>query len=201
MIRNLVFDMGNVMIHYDPHHFIQRSGITDPAEAALLYREVFGSVEWTLMDWGRMDEPALEEKALPNLPESLRDTARGLIHRWNEPILPMEGMAALVKKCKEAGFKIYLLSNVSRRLHQYWTDIPGHEHFDGMVVSADLNQVKPLPCIFRHLLDRYQLKPEECLFIDDISLNVSGAMQLGMQGFLFRGDAEELEKHIFQQQQ
>jgi len=197
MIRNVVFDMGNVLIHFKPERFIKRMGITDQQAGQLLIREVFGSVAWSLMDWGVMDEAACEREVLPRLPEALRAPARQLIHRWDQPIMPMEGMAAFVRRCKEAGLGIYLLSNASGRLHDYWPDIPGSPLFDGVVVSADHRCVKPMPQIFDYLLNRFGLAAPECLFIDDMPINVAGAMTVGMQGFLFRENVAELERRVF----
>ena len=56
--------------------------------------------------------------------------------------------------------------------------------------------VKPMPEIYRHVLDTYDLLPEESLFIDDMPMNVSGALQVGMDGFVFRGDAEALRQYL-----
>lgn len=197
MIRNLVFDMGNVLIHFNPRYFVKRLGAMDPHTEDLLVREVFGSLAWSLMDWGAIDEAECERRVLLRLPQALWETARQLIHHWTSPIVPMEGMESFVHKCKEAGYGIFLLSNASRRLHTYWPDIPASGLFDGMVVSADLQCVKPMPEIYRHLLEKYNLIPEECLFIDDMAINVAGAMQVGMQGFVFHKNVDELDQRVF----
>lgn len=199
MIRNLVFDMGNVLIYFNPRHFIKHFGITDPQMEELLLREVYGSVEWVLMDWGTMNEEECEHRVLPRLPQHLWPVARNLIHWWDRPILPVPGMDAFVRRCKEAGYGIYLLSNASGRHSTYWNRVPVSDLFDGLVISSDVYMVKPLPDIYRHLLKKYQLVAEECLFIDDMPLNVAGALQVGMQGFVFRDDAEELDKFVFGQ--
>ena len=69
--------------------------------------------------------------------------------------------------------------------------------FDGLVVSSDVRLVKPLPDIYHHLLDRFQLQAEECLFVDDMPLNIDGALQVGIPGFVFRDNVEELEQRVF----
>ena len=60
MIRNIVFDMGNVMIRFDPGYFITREGITDPADRKLVMNELFQSVEWAQMDSGVLTEETAE---------------------------------------------------------------------------------------------------------------------------------------------
>lgn len=192
MIRNLVLDMGNVLLNYTPRHFIEREGISDPAEAELLMREVFQSVEWSMMDWGAMTEEEVEPCILARLPERLHAAANRFIFSWNEPAEPIEGMAALIRECRERGMGIYLLSNASERLYAYFGTIPGNECFDGLVVSATEKCVKPMPEIYRRLLEKYDLKAEECLFVDDIPINVSGAILCGMQGHVFDGNVEKL---------
>ena len=116
-----------------------------------------------------------------------------LILRWERPILPIPGMADFVRDCRRAGYGIYLLSNASRRLHQYWTGIPGHEYFDGEFVSADYQLVKPDQSIYRKFCQVFELEPRECLFIDDFPLNIEGAVTAGWQGIVFH-DVEDLRK-------
>ena len=196
MIRNVVFDMGNLLHVFSPSHFIDRAGVTDPKDKELLMRELFRTVEWSLMDWGAMTEAESAAAILPRLPERLREIAHDLIFRWEEPSEPVPGMAELIRDCRAKGLGIYLLSNATERLYTYFNGIPGHEYFDGIVVSATEKCVKPMPEIYHALLNRYGLKAEECLFVDDVPINVSGAMLCGMQGYVFDGDAEALRKKI-----
>lgn len=196
MIKNIVFDMGNVLINFNQRHFIEREGITDPADAELLMRELFLSIEWSMMDWGAMTEDESEPCILARLPERLHAVGHKMICGWNVPAEPIPGMAALIRDCKENGMGIYLLSNATERLYSYFDTIPGHECFDGLVVSATEKCVKPMPEIYHSLLNRFGLKAEECLFVDDIPINVTGAMHCGMQGFVFNNNAEALRKKI-----
>lgn len=195
MIRNIIFDMGNVLIRYDPEYFIERSGIRDPQDKALLLKEVSHSPEWSLMDYGRLTEPEMEEYAYSRLPEHLHQAARDLIYHW-ENREPIPGMAELVRDCKKAGLGVYLLSNASFRQPDYWADIPGSEYFDGVMVSAFEGCVKPSAEIFRRLLERFCLKAEECLFVDDMPENVAGSKRAGIEGFVFQGDAAALRRAI-----
>ena len=196
MIKHLILDMGNVMLQFAPDLFIQDLGISDPEIHSLLRREVFQSLEWSLLDWGMKDEATAAEAICPRLPEELRDTARDLIFRWDDPIRPIPGMADLVRDCKAAGMGVYLLSNASVRLPEYWPRVPGQELFDGIVVSALVRCVKPMPEIYHQVLDTYGLRAEECLFVDDLPMNVAGAAHVGMAGFVFRGNVAELRKEI-----
>lgn len=195
MIRNIIFDMGNVLIRYDPEYFIGRAGIKDPQEKALLLSEIYRSPKWALMDYGQWTEKDLEAYVLPRLPVHLHKVVPGLISHW-EPLEPIPGMAELICDCKKSGLGIYLLSNASFRQPDYWKDIPGHEYFDGTIVSAFEGCVKPSAEIFHRLLERFHLKAEECFFVDDMAENVASAKRVGIDGFVFQGDAAALRKAI-----
>ena len=197
MIRNVIFDMGNVLINFDPAHFVQRAGITDPQDAQMLLREVFSSHEWEGQDRGDLAEAQVEEGVLARLPERLHDAAHRLIFAWDDPIEPIAGIEQLIRDCKAAGMGVYLLSNASVRQPEYWNRVPGHELFDGVEVSAFLRMVKPDPRIFQYVLDKYHLNAGECLFVDDSMPNVTGAESVGMHGHHFRGDTDALRRCIF----
>lgn len=196
MIKNLILDMGNVMLEFAPQRLVEALGIDDPSICGKLFREVFQSLEWVQMDWGVLDENAAAARILPRLPEELREYAEELIFRWNEKALPVSGMADLVGECKRAGLQVYLLSNASVRLPEYWPAVPGSSLFDGIVVSGMLGVVKPMPEIYRYVLKTYDLQAEACLFVDDMPMNVAGAIQVGMHGFVFRGDVSALRQEI-----
>ncbi len=195
MIRTIVFDMGNVLIRFDPALFIARAGVESPADAALLHRELFRSLEWVQMDRGSLTEQQALEKVRLRVPERLHGALENLILHWDEPILPMPGMEALVRDCRAAGYRLLLLSNASARLHSYWERIPGHECFDGRFVSADHRLVKPQQSIYRRFLETFGLEAAQCLFIDDLPLNIEGAVTAGWQGLVFH-DAQTLRADL-----
>lgn len=195
MMRNIIFDMGNVLIRYDPEYFVERAGIEDPQDKALLLSEVSHSPKWSLMDYGQLTEPEMEEYVYARLPERLHKAARELIYHW-ENREPIPGMVELIKDCKEAGFGVYLLSNASFRQPDYWPSVPGSEYFDGVMVSAFEGCVKPSAEIFHRLMERFHLKAEECFFVDDMAENIAGANHVGIDGFVFKGDANALRKAI-----
>lgn len=194
MIRNIIFDMGQVLIYFRPESFLNRYEIT-AEEKELLYREVFQSMEWPLLDWGELTDQEALERMKPRIPAHLHGIAGELVSMWDRPIEPIPGMAELVKSLKEAGYGIYLLSNASLRHPDYWNRIPGSEYFDGVLVSAFEKLVKPDPAIYGRLLTRFGLQAEECLFIDDAPVNIAGAYLAGIDGIIFRG-TEDLKRQL-----
>ena len=196
MIRNIVFDMGNVVIRFDPSYFLDRAGITDPEDRRLVMNELFRSVEWAQMDAGTLTEETAEPLVIPRFPERLRETVRELLYTWAYPRDMIPGMEDLISRLKETGYSVYLLSNASVAQHQYWPLFPVSRYFDGKLISCDVKVVKPNPEIYRLFIEKFALKPEECLFTDDSSANVAAAIGCGWKGIVFHGSAQELERKM-----
>ena len=197
MIRNLVFDMGNVLIHYIPQVFMDRLGV--PAEdQPLLAREVFGSVEWIRMDRGTLGQEEAVAAMEARLPRRLWEYARRLVLGWwlDGPLMPVEGMAALLEELKGLGYGLYLLSNATVRQPEYFPGIPGSQFFDGAVISAHWKVLKPEREIYEILFREYGLEPSECFFVDDLNINVEGALCAGMDGYIFDGDVGRLRQAL-----
>mgnify|MGYP003306751527 CR=1 FL=1 len=195
MIRNILFDMGNVLLRFDRQVFLDRLTVTEE-EKQLLLQEVFLSPEWVEMDRGTLREETAEPIMCSRLPSHLHGAVHQLTSCWDQPILPMEGMARLVEELKEAGYGIYLLSNASVRQHAYWPRVPGSELFDGTLISADEGVMKPQRSIYRLCLDRFGLNAEECFFIDDVPANIAGAKECGISGTVFQADADALREDL-----
>ena len=195
MIRNILFDMGNVLIYFDRNLFMDRLGVAEE-DKKLLMREVFLSVEWVRMDRGSMVEADAVASCCARLPERLHDAAEKLIQMWDRPILPIPGMYELIRELKEKGYGIYLLSNASLRQHEYWPRIEASRFFDGTLISADEGVIKPQPEIYRLILERFGLRAEECFFIDDVPANIEGALYCGIPGAVFYNDVEYLRKNL-----
>ena len=191
MIKNIVFDMGNVIIRFDPELFMVRLGLAEE-DRKLLKRELFVSLEWSRMDRGSLTDEEAAEIVCRRVPERLHDAVRRLVGMWDRPILPVEGMYELVEELRGMGYGIYLLSNASFRQHDYWPRVPASKFFDGTLISADVKLVKPQPEIYRLLCDKFSLVPEECVFIDDSTSNAEGAYFCGIIALVFHGDAHEM---------
>lgn len=196
MIRNIVFDMGQVLIHWSPDMFLDRHPLTGE-DRALLKRELFTSIEWVQLDHGTITENQALEQICARIPQRLQGTADSLIRRWWEgPFHPMEGMEELIRELKGNGYGIYVLSNAGLSLRTYYPRLPAADCFDGILVSAEEKLLKPQAEIFRTLLSRYDLEAGESVFIDDLPANCEGAVNVGMRGCIFRGDVKLLRKEL-----
>ncbi len=195
-IRNIVFDMGQVLIDFNPGVFIDRLGISGEDKDLLLV-EVFRSVEWICLDRGSMDEETAWTGMCARLPERLHSAAHELVFGWwRRPLLPIPGTAELVGELKAMGYGIYLLSNASRQLPRYFPRIPGSEHFDGMFVSAFYRLMKPQHTIYRTFCETFGLEAGSCFFIDDQPANIEAAIGTGMHGAVFYGDVHRLRREL-----
>ena len=195
MIRNIVFDMGNVLVRFDPALFMERVGVAEE-DRPLLMREVFKSLEWAQMDRGSRTDEEGAAAMCRRLPARLHATVEDLVCRWDLPILEVEGSFELVRELKELGYNLFLLSNASLRQHEYWPRVRASRYFGGTLISADVKVIKPQPEIYRLFLDTFALKPEECFFIDDSNYNIEGALNSGMSGAIFHGDMGQIRARL-----
>ena len=195
MIKNIVFDMGNVLLWFDRERFLDAVG-AEGEDRKILMNNVYLSVEWARMDRGSMTEAEAAASMCTHVPERLHGKVHLLVDQWDRPIYPVEGMAQLVRDLKAAGYGIYLLSNASYRQHEYWPRVPGSECFDGTLISADVKLVKPGREIYDLLCSNFSLKPEECVFIDDSAANIEGAEIVGISGIVFHGEADEAREKL-----
>lgn len=197
MIKNIVFDMGKVLVNYDSFR-ASRHFAADEREMEAVNTSVFVSPEWLMLDMGVITEEEALRRMQDRLPQGrAREAAALCLEHWHEYCMwPVEGMESLVTWLKKEGFGLYLCSNASLRLLDCYLDvIPGIRLFDGVLFSAEVKCIKPQREIYLHLFERFRLKPEECFFIDDQLLNIEGAKACGMEGYCFAdGDVEKLRQ-------
>ena len=198
MIDTIIFDMGQVLIRWTGPLLLEKYALP-PEDNSLLLRELFGDVEWVMLDHGTISFEGAVEAVCRRVPERLHHVVREIVTGWwEQPMRPIPGMGPLVRELKGMGCGIYLLSNANLALRSYFPRIPGSECFDGLMVSAEERLLKPNPEIFRTLLERFGLEAERCFFIDDSPANVEGAMSVGLRGCVFRGSVPELRKTLRQ---
>lgn len=185
MIKNIVFDFGDVLIHFDLHHIMETFGVK-PEDEELILRRVFKTSIWTSLDRGNITHEQAEKMMCASLPERLHESVRGILyHWWRDALIPMPGMAELIGELKGNGYKIYLLSNATVQQAEYFSLIPGNEYFDGRITSGEQVLLKPEKEIYEALFKTYDLNPAECFFVDDLPTNIEAAERCGMRGAVF----------------
>lgn len=195
MIRNIIFDMGNVLLDYDPDVSLRK--YCHSAESmTLIKNELFLGDEWRQGDLGIITNDQRYDGVSKRIPQEYLDELRDVVDHWDICMVPLPGAKEYVYKKKEEGFRLYVLSNACAKFYHYFPAQFDMELFDGIVVSSNLHIVKPDERIYRYLLDTYHLKPEECAFIDDVELNVQAAGQMGIHGIVFNNSFDEVEEQL-----
>jgi putative hydrolase of the HAD superfamily len=194
-LSNIVFDMGGVLMDWDPVK-ISLALCPDPDDAALLRKAVFDSREWGWVDAGAIAPETVAWTAQLKLPERLHELAETFALRWHVAFDPLPAMGELVRELKADGYGVYLLSNAGPTFEEYRDRIPAIDAFDGILVSCYEHVVKPDEAIYQLFCERYGLEPASCLFVDDLRRNVVGAQRAGMQGYRYDGDVEALRAFI-----
>jgi HAD superfamily hydrolase (TIGR01509 family) len=193
-IRNIVFDLGNVLISYNPEDFHLKKG--DSAEDTELFiSDVYRSPEWQLIDKGEM---TVEEAILSIATRStLTAPEIARIFKLREELLfAIDQNTSLLKRLKKARFGLYYISNFPHDMFDVLSKkYDFFRFFDGGIYSASVKVLKPDPEIYRRLIKDYQLNASESLFIDDLQKNIDSA---GREGFLtlHLTQAEKLEQEL-----
>lgn len=193
MVKNIVFDMGGVLVDYNPRRCIARYGRNEE-DSKLLLEEIFLSVEWVLCDRGALTEAEAAASIRRRLPERLHEDVTHILSHWYEDMPPIPATNELAARLREAGYKLYLLSNAAPSFYNYRLTIPAIRYFDGEFLSCDWNLIKPDPEIYRAFCAHFRLVPSRCFFIDDLPYNMEAAIRCGMQGFAYHGNAPALER-------
>lgn len=197
MIKNIVFDMGGVLVFDNSMDFFSRY-VADQTDLELLDRELFFSPEWKNgWDKGTMTTDQVIESVCKRLPQRLHMAVRQVMENWNMEPRAIPGIESLIRALKESGRGVYLLSNTAAAFYQYCHKLPAIECFDGKFISADYHLLKPHREIFEKFILVFGLVPEECYFIDDRKENVEGALASGWGGgFVFSGESAALEEAL-----
>ena len=196
MIKNVVFDIGNVLVTFEWERLAREIGFTDK-DLQVLAEKVIGD-RWVEFDRGVMSEDeALKyvQEVIPGLEEKFAT----LWHRIDEAIHVYPYVNEWMRELKSEGYKIYLLSNFPKRLFEKEANqkFDFIRYTDGKVISSFVKLIKPDRAIYEYLLNTYSLKAEECVFVDDRPKNVEAARALGMKGIIFEGyekGSESLKK-------
>ena len=194
MIRNLIFDVGSVLIGYRWKEMLTDDFGADPAISEDLGRAIFDDPIWNDFDRGVCDEKEAVDHYCRRFPEH-EDLLRRFFDEAERMLVKRETVWDRIAALKEKGYKIYILSNYSEYLFKKHTDgLPFIDLADGAVVSYEIGMLKPEKGIYEHLLEKYGLLPEECIFYDDRSVNVEGAKALGIESYLITSEEDLLEK-------
>jgi putative hydrolase of the HAD superfamily len=186
MVKNIIFDLGNVLISFIPSEYLKK--LNYPANIRnTIINDIFQSEEWKKLDNGDITVREAIDAIVPR--SALKREEIALVFNLRADMMfPLDDNVRLLPALKKQGFRVYYLSN----FHMDIFEIVSHDYyffryFDGGIISADVKLSKPDERIYRLILKKYSLKPEESLYIDDIEENVNAAEKAGMKGLLTYG--------------
>jgi epoxide hydrolase-like predicted phosphatase len=194
MIKNIVFDLGNVLISFRPSKFFDDKNYPESVISKII-PDIFGSREWLMLDNGDINTAqAIEAISLKS--SLLKEEIAHIFNLRTEMMFPLDQNVRLLPELKKQGFRLYYLSNFPIDIfEEIKTGYYFFRYFDGGVISSEVKFSKPDRRIYEILLQKYGLTAEESLFIDDIEINVRAAESLGMKGLVTYG-SEEISKEL-----
>ena len=193
MKRKIIFDMGNVLIDYNPSRIVN-SKFSNPEEQKLILKEVFQSKGWRQLDQGLITFEEHSQNLASRFPQ-YADKIDWLLKNWHQDQPSIPGMYELILNIKKAGFQLFLLSNANTRYYTIQTYMDIFKLFSGITLSSELHLLKPQKEIFDRFCQIHNLVPDECLFIDDQLENIRGAQNAGWQAHQFVG-VDELRDYL-----
>jgi 2-haloacid dehalogenase len=197
-IRAAVFDLGGVLIDWDPRHLYRKVFGSDEA-AMERFLETVCTAEWNAeQDRGRLFSEAIAE--LVAVAPEHRTNVETYFDRWGEMLgEQIPGTESVLIELRSAGIRLYGLSNWSAETFPIAVDrFPCLSMFDGIVVSGSEGVAKPDPAIFEILCERYGLDPAACLFVDDAPANVRAAREAGFAQAIDFTSAAELRSRLLE---
>ncbi len=189
MIKNAVFDLGNVLISFSPAEYLLNKNYPLNIRKTIL-ADVFASDEWLKLDRGEITTgEAIDSIAGKS---SLSRAEIAVVFDFRTDIMfPIDSNVKILPELKKLGLKLYYLSNFPIDIfEQISSDYYFFRYFDGGIISSEVKVSKPDVAIYEILMKQYSLKADECLYIDDIEINVTAAQNAGMKGFTTFGNQD-----------
>ena len=184
MVKNIIFDMGRVLVTFDPVQYVNSLGFDEETARAVVVA-IFHNPLWTETDRGVIPVEEFEDAFVANAPK-YETQIRKAYREMGRIIQLMPHTMPWVKELKERGYRLYVLSNYGEYLFLQSKDrLDFMPYMDGAVISYQIQMIKPDQEIYEYLLNKYGLLPEECVFIDDRPENVEAAKAIGMSGIQF----------------
>lgn len=195
MIKNIVFDIGRVLIEFEWMDYVRR--LFDDDMADRVTAAMWGTGYWKELDRAVLTDDEILERFYSAGPD-IKTEIREAFDRVGECVKRRDWAIPFIDGLKERGYNVYYLSNFSDHVMSSNRDaLDFVPHMDGGIFSCDVKVIKPASDIYTKLLEKYDLAPEECIFIDDHYDNIAMARKCGMKGILFES-REQLEADLGQ---
>jgi len=195
-VKNVIFDLGGVLLDWNPTRILERFYSDLPSRDALM-QTLFRHSDWRAFNRGSLTESELLNNVRARTDRDLPELS-GLLDAVRESLLPKDETVVLLKELHARGIPLYCLSDMPtpvfsyvRRRYDFW------DAFRGIIVSGDVKMMKPEREVFEHLLSRFALHADETVFVDDHPANIDGAKIVGLHTVLFT-DAAQCQRELHQ---
>lgn len=193
MIKNIIFDIGNVVLQFKPHEYFSKQ--FDDEFSEKICTMMMSSQIWKKYDLGVYNLEDVKKAFKEEMPE-FQNEIEQMLSVWVKILEPIDYTLEKMQMLKRRGYKIYLLSNLNEEAYDYIKNRYFIFNFvDGYVVSFKERLAKPNQEIYELLCDRYHLNPNECVFIDNLKENVEAAIAYQMKGIQFL-EEEQVEREL-----
>lgn len=200
MTKNIIFDLGNVIINYNQKKIINNF-TNNIDEEKYIFNQIFQAPEWALMDLGNITNDEAIDVINERNDHKYDELTKKFLHEWYKKQPINKDIVKIAKDLKEKGYNIFVLSNMAIETYEYFKNDNFFKLCTGIIISAVEHVKKPSEEIYKILLSRYNLKAEECLFIDDddSGKNYETANRIGILGRrIIPNQAEDVKKMLLE---
>lgn len=193
MIRNIIFDIGNVLTDFRWKAFLEDKGFAGEVLERIANASVL-SPAWSELDRGVWTEEQVLNGFVRNDPELEKELHRAYDH-MGQIVTIRDYAEDWVQELKAKGYAVYYLSNFSEKIERECRDaLSFRRYMDGGILSYQDRLIKPDPAVYELLLRRYGLKAQECVFLDDTPVNIEAGRKLGIRGIVFQSREQAQEE-------
>lgn len=194
MIKNLIFDFGKVLVDYDFEAFFRRY-ITDEERCRAFTPILHNEEVQQMFDREEHSFDEIIEEIICQHREFEQEIRYFATHYPEIVTNEVEGMRDLLTRLKGEGYRLYGLTNWCSKVYLTMAQFEIFDLLDGYIISSEEKVIKPEAEIYQRLFNKFNLKPEECLFADDRAENIEGGRRVGMEGIVFT-DARQYEREL-----
>lgn len=193
MIKNLVFDLGNVLIEWNSEKILT-SFEPEKERQQILRQAIFDSGVWHQTDKGELSLKEACDEVLAQLDDSYHPAVQNIFYNWYEVVEVYTGLQEQIRLWAEQGYRIYILSTTCEIFYRIEKAglLPVFPLLSGYILSSEVGVVKPEPEIYQKLLKKYGIDPTESIFIDDIQANLDTAAELGFETILAKRESDNI---------
>ena len=193
MIKNLVFDLGNVLIEWNSEKILT-SFEPEKERQQILRQAIFDSGVWHQTDKGELSLKEACDGVLAQLDDSYHPAVQNIFYNWYEVVEVYSGLQDQIGLWADQGYRIYILSTTCEIFYRIEKAglLPIYTLLSGYILSSEVGVVKPEPEIYQTLLRKYGIDPTESVFIDDIQANLDTAAELGFETILAEKESDNI---------